>query len=306
MDDQILVFRPGALGDTILTVDALAALRVRFPSSAIELIGNADAASLLLRSGLVDAVCSFEASEVGALFQSRPRIAGRWQGANVVISWMRATQVADAFQAKTPARVVFALPESGGPAEHIADHLVHTLAPLGVALAATQQLALLRAVDVEAFDVSSPEASQLEQSWRKAVIHPGSGSTRKNWPARRYARLADGLSSRGWQVTWTAGPADEPVISEVRQMTAGPMRVLRPRNALHLASIIAATDLYVGNDSGVTHLSARLGVPTIAIFGPTSPRGWGPRGPHVQVISTNGGGWPSVEDIRGRIERFAD
>ncbi|MBM2809946.1 MAG: rfaC 1 [Chloroflexi bacterium] len=305
MNEQILVFRPGALGDTILTVDALAALRVRFPSSAIELIGNADAASPLLRSGLLDSVCSFDAAAVGALFQSQPRVSGRWEGADVVISWMHATQVAEAFQTRTAARIVFAPPETDGPPMHVADHLVQTLAPLGVTSAGTEQLALLSTVNEGPFNVSSPQASR-RRSLRNAVIHPGSGSVRKNWPAERYAKLGERLSSHGWHVTWTAGPADEAVIEEVSKRTAGPIRILRPRSALNLASIIAAADLYLGNDSGVTHLSARLGVPTIAIFGPTSPRVWGPRGPRVQIISTEGGGWRSVDDVWGPVVKFGD
>jgi ADP-heptose:LPS heptosyltransferase len=104
-----------------------------------------------------------------------------------------------------------------------------------------------------------------------AVIHPFSGSPRKNWPLEKYRALASKLE-RVMPVRWCAGPEDPPL-----------------ENAVHiddlydLACWLARARLYIGNDSGVTHLAAAVGTPVLALFGPTDPGVWAPRGPNVRV-----------------------
>lgn len=98
-----------------------------------------------------------------------------------------------------------------------------------------------------------------------AVIHPFSGSARKNWPLERFRAVAQILSRR-MPVYWCAGPEEEM-----------PEAVRFPD--LHgLSRWLAAAGVYLGNDSGVSHLAAACGVPVVALFGPTDPRVWAPRG----------------------------
>lgn len=102
-----------------------------------------------------------------------------------------------------------------------------------------------------------------------AVIHPFSGSPRKNWPLERYRELS-GRSP--FPVRWCAGP---------EEMLDGAVRIA---DLWELASWIAGTRGYIGNDSGITHLAAATGVPVVAIFGPTDPALWAPRGDNVRVV----------------------
>jgi heptosyltransferase III len=99
-----------------------------------------------------------------------------------------------------------------------------------------------------------------------AVLHPFSGSLRKNWPLDRFEQLA-GRLSRDMTVEWAARPD-----------------WVRFENLDELGIWLAGARLYVGNDSGVTHLAAAAGVPTVALFGPTDPRMWAPRGERVRVV----------------------
>jgi ADP-heptose:LPS heptosyltransferase len=103
------------------------------------------------------------------------------------------------------------------------------------------------------------------------VLHPFSGSPRKNWALNLYRELAMRLPFR---TEWTAGPEEEL-----------PEAVRFPSLA-ELGSWIQAARLYIGNDSGITHLAAAVGVPTLALFGSSSPRNWEPRGDHVTVLHT--------------------
>ncbi len=101
------------------------------------------------------------------------------------------------------------------------------------------------------------------------VLHPFSGSRKKNWPLERFQELAAEL---GESVRWLAGPEDA-LPGAVRFSDLG-----------ELANWLAGARGYIGNDSGITHLAAAVGTPTLALFGPTDPRLWGPRGEHVRYL----------------------
>jgi heptosyltransferase III len=100
------------------------------------------------------------------------------------------------------------------------------------------------------------------------AIHPFSGSARKNWPLERYQELVGRLE---WPVEWCTE-------------LDGTVRI---DNLYELACWLATARMYIGNDSGITHLAAAVGVPVVGIFGPTDPAVWAPRGENVRVVSGN-------------------
>ena len=104
-----------------------------------------------------------------------------------------------------------------------------------------------------------------------AVIHPFSGSARKNWPLPRFRAIAAQLE-RVMPVKWCAGEEDPPLPDAVRI-----------DDLYELACWLAKARLYIGNDSGITHLAAAVGTPVFALFGPTDPEVWAPRGQNVRV-----------------------
>lgn len=105
-----------------------------------------------------------------------------------------------------------------------------------------------------------------------AAIHPFSGSARKNWPIERFRELAERLTI---PVEWCAGP--EEVLENA----------LRFDNLWDVACWLASARVYIGNDSGITHLAAAVGTPVVAIFGSTDPAIWGPRGERVEIVCGN-------------------
>ncbi len=113
------------------------------------------------------------------------------------------------------------------------------------------------------------------------AIHPFSGGARKNWPLERFQDVAAGL---GMPVRWCAGP--EEVLPEA----------IRFDDLYELALWLARARLYIGNDSGITHLAAAVGTATVAVFGPTDAAVWGPRGERVCVTSS-ANGWPGAEEV---------
>jgi heptosyltransferase-2 len=112
-------------------------------------------------------------------------------------------------------------------------------------------------------------------------LHPGSGSLRKNWPADRFAALV-ALVSRDRPWLLVEGPADAAPAAELARVPrACRAQGLPPRI---LGALLSQAGAYVGNDSGVTHLAAAWGAPTLGLFGPTSPDVWAPLGPRVSTL----------------------
>jgi heptosyltransferase III len=105
-----------------------------------------------------------------------------------------------------------------------------------------------------------------------AAIHPFSGSAKKNWPLDRFRAFARELE-RTMPVRWCRGREDPPLGDAVRI-----------DDLWELAQWLASAEVYVGNDSGITHLAAAVGTPVLAFFGPSDPAVWAPRGPEVQIV----------------------
>lgn len=119
------------------------------------------------------------------------------------------------------------------------------------------------------------------------VIHPGSGAVSKCWPAERFARLIEHYHALGRPVQVVIGEV------EIERGSLPPQTLENLRRAgelvehadlMELSEVISRAALFIGNDSGPTHLAAQLGIPTLALFGPTDPRIWAPVGPAVRVL----------------------
>ena len=110
-----------------------------------------------------------------------------------------------------------------------------------------------------------------------AVIHPFASSVAKRWPLENFRDVARGL---GIPVQWCVGPEED--LEDA----------VRFENLYELACWIAKARLYIGNDSGISHLAAAVGTPVIAIFMATDPKVWAPRGARVRVLQR-----PSVGEV---------
>jgi heptosyltransferase III len=280
---RILVLRPGAIGDTLLTIPALSLLRCYYPAAKIDVVGNRPTLRLAQEWGLADAVDAFGAAWVGDLFgdEPTPALRERLQHYDLGIVWMHAVDPARDLAARLEvAGVRRAVPLVSFPAtgsqRHVADHLVDTLVELGI----SEPQALLAP--------SSPP--RIDAGWdasnhhRLAVLHPGAGARRKRWPAERYAELGERLIAQGYSLAVTSGPADEEAVATLQASLRQPIQLLAGLDLRDLAAILARAGLVIGNDSGITHLAALGGVPTVAILGPFDPAYWAPIGPRVAVV----------------------
>jgi heptosyltransferase III len=240
-----LVIRPGAIGDFILSLPALEYLGTEF----LEVWVNGPNVPLVQ---FADRVRSIASTGLDLLGVSDPpeRLLEELRNFDSIISWYGANR--PDFRALTESlRLPFTFHEAlPNPGIHATDfYLGQVGAPLGVIPS-----------------ISCPVAPE-----NVAVIHPFSGSPRKNWSLEKFRSLAHGLE-RHMPVYWCSGPEDPPLAAAVHIT-----------DLYELACWLAKARLYIGNDSGITHLAAAVGTPVLALFGPSDPTVWAPRGAHVRV-----------------------
>jgi len=273
---KILVLRGGALGDFIVTLPALALLRARWPEARIDLIGNATAAQLVIGGpnagrSLLDAGHSQHEARWSELFADGEggALSGKlraWLGEfDLVINhW---PDPDGAVREKLPVRAgqIFlsanALPARAPAAAHYCEPL--------------------RELGLEAKEFWVPlERRVADGAPRPVAIHAGSGSPRKNWPIDRWRELCAWLRrEHAAELLLVAGEADARV-----EALADLGHIARRLPLAKLATALARCALFIGHDSGVSHLAAACRVPGVLLFGPTDPAMWAPPAPHVRVI----------------------
>jgi ADP-heptose:LPS heptosyltransferase len=121
------------------------------------------------------------------------------------------------------------------------------------------------------------------------VLAPGSGGRAKCWPRPHWLQLAGALAARGERLEVLVGPAELERDDPRRWPWPAPVAAVVEPDLVPVAERLRQARAFVGNDSGTSHLAALLGVPTVAIFGPSDPAVFAPLGPRVRVL---GGGDP--------------
>jgi len=120
---------------------------------------------------------------------------------------------------------------------------------------------------------------------KKILIHPGSGSHLKNWPIQYFLKLERLLSDDGFEPVFILGPAEDRAAEIFLQNGVSEKKIMQLFDLLKLVDVLKTGGAFIGNDSGVSHLAAFIGLPTLVIFGPTQPLRWCPMGRHVAALS---------------------
>jgi heptosyltransferase-2 len=117
-----------------------------------------------------------------------------------------------------------------------------------------------------------------------AVVAPGAVGPSKRWPAAAYAALAGQLCGQGFSVWVIGGPQEDALAGEICAGAPSHCRDLTGADLRNAILALAAADVAISNDSGLLHVAAAIGTPSIGIFGPTSPWHWAPLNPLAAVI----------------------
>jgi ADP-heptose:LPS heptosyltransferase len=282
-----LVVRTGALGDVLLLRRAVATLNAA--GHRVLLVAPGSAGKALVGGG---------PSEVArCLPAERADLATLWAPGGEPPALLRTALGPEplAYAASADTDLAANLARLGGPVltcapappegVHASDWLARPLESIGLPVA--RQVAPL-AFSRGEVSTAGPWLDRLPE--RFLALHPGSGSPRKNWPPGRFADLARALVPTGPFLA-VRGPADEQAAEPLLGLPNAVLADgLHPRQ---LGALLARAGLFVGNDSGVTHLAAAAGAPTIALFGATDPAQWAPIGSVVRVVRAE-----TVEAVR--------
>jgi glycosyl transferase family 9 (putative heptosyltransferase) len=237
------------------------------------------AGSALLGPGPAEAqeLLSWESTETASLFTdggaSSP-LRERLAAFDAAVAYTRSADLARNLGAAIP-RVIVHDPTPPAGAGHAARWLARPLSSLGVSCA-DDEPPTFRATAAEREEAA---ALRRDLPQRFLALHPGSGGVSKSWPTDRFARLVHALGADRFLLI--EGPADAQAADALRGGGAVTARGVPPRA---LGALLADAAAFVGNDSGVTHLAAAWGAPTVALFGPTDPGVWAPVGPRVTIV----------------------
>lgn len=293
---NILVIRPGALGDFILTLPVLAYLRRKYPQAHIEIMGYPSIAEIAAGRYYADKVFRFDHPEVAYLFLKdallSEGLSRHLSGFDMIVSFLSNDVLIENLKRASSGYVLSHDPlPKANEATHIIDHLLSALGPPQAEEDVTPEERTPRIFLTEedrqwASDFLNKH--RINRSTPTVALHPGSGSRKKCWPVESFVHLALHLRKElEAQLLLVSGPADEEATRYFLNHVPVQAPALYNLPPPKLASLLETCALFLGNDSGITHLAAATGTATVALFGPTDPAVWGPRGKGVKIIQGN-------------------
>jgi ADP-heptose:LPS heptosyltransferase len=278
---NVLIFQTGGLGDFVLTWPFAVALGRIYPQARIIYVTHQQKGDLARR------VLRLEATdiEIGwhGLFRDQASLPA---AQNSLLASARAVYTFLPVTPQWTANVQRLSPEvrlieidaklPAGFEGHLTDRIAQSLQNYPPEREAMQQL--LRSIQDRGIGFRPAGGGDV-------VIHPGSGSRDKCWPIDRFVQLAMALKEQGRSVRFVTGEVEHD------RWTAGELERLEAVGShrscatyLELLDELYKAAIFIGNDSGPAHLAGIIGLPTIALFGPTNPANWKPLGPKVQTL----------------------
>lgn len=264
--EKLFVFsHRGALGDFIMTWPALVTLRWKFSDHRFVGIGKPDYLKLAAEMGLVDDAYDCESREFLPFF-SGDMLPRALEGITSALLWMEEEpKLRNLLHQKCSGPFHIHPPFPAAGQEHAMDYHSQCLPYFSLPAVPEEDLYL--------------PLETVRQNY--ALVHPGSGSKDKNYDPEFYAFLANELKSKRYPDTRIVlGPAER----ELKPVFASRFPVIEPQDAPALARLLSQATLFVGNDSGVSHLAAVLGTKTLALFKGQNYVQWGVRGRDAQNL----------------------
>jgi heptosyltransferase-3 len=280
---RILVIRGGAIGDFILTMPALKLLRDAFSSAHLEVLGYKHIIALAAMSGYVNATRSIEYARLSSFFSRDGELASElvayFGNFQQVISYLFDPDeiFANNLRRAGVRKLIVASPKITDQ-EHAARQLARPL----------ERLALY--LDNPAAIISPNEERKVDPAL--VALHPGSGSETKNWPLARWAALAESLLSAraDRRLLLIGGEADDERVAQLGLLLPDDkLQCAQNLSLPELAARLQNCALFLGHDSGISHLAAAVGTPALLLFGPTDPAIWAPSNENVRVLRAPAG-----------------
>ncbi len=285
---RILVIRGGALGDFILTLPAIAALRRQFPDAYLEVLGYPHIVQLAVAGGLVDHAQSIEARPLAGFFARNGELSEKlveyFSDFDLIISYLYdPDEIFRTNVGRCTAAQFIGGPHRPGPGcrVHAAELYLQPL----------ERLAILEADPVPRLRIGPtavfPQPLATRTSSAPALaLHPGSGSELKNWPETRWAELLELLvHSSPFNLLLVGGEAEGERLQRLAAaLPPSRTRVAQSLPLAKLAGLLSQCAGFIGHDSGISHLAAALGLPGLVLWGETDAAIWRPPSESIRLL----------------------
>jgi ADP-heptose:LPS heptosyltransferase len=326
---RVLAMKFYGLGNIALVLPVLETLRRAVPDVEIDFLTLPGNASLLAQSGLVRRVLTVDVTSLGSFVRAAAQLPATLArgGYDTVLDFEQFLKISTVFAYLTGAPRRIGLATEGQrrgallstrvaytDTEHTAELYARLVAPFGVAWPPSEQWHL--PVPQAARDAAWARLAEagVRPDARVVVLHVGTGPNfssfpLKRWEAERFAALADALLARHRVVVafTGVGPDERALVAQVIAGMRHPGIDLCDRlDVAALTGLLADAALVVSNDTAVMHLAGLVGAPVVALFGPTSPRSYGPRSDHALVYYSAPYCSPCITNYNLKISRCTD
>ncbi len=296
---KILVLESHLIGDSIMTIPVLRALKERFPSACIDVLGNTWASDLLKDQGYVRQVVTV--SIPWATYDYSPRnlltigrtlfrlrryhydlsIDPRGDMRNNFLMWIIAATRRLGYAITGGAYFLTDIaPALAGPV-HLAVHRLAVLSPLGIDALDQKPILSVPRSDQEHAARLLRECGVRQ---RFVVIHPGASCQERKWTTDKHVELIRRLHRAGVEVVVTGGPRDTNELNEIRRVARAPIATLQV-SLMEFAAILMLSSASITMDSGAAHIGAAVSCPVIVLYGKADPRVVRPLGSTVHIIT---------------------
>jgi heptosyltransferase-3 len=279
---RIIVIHHGALGDVVATFPSLLRLKKLYGSLSIICQGNIG--QLAQEFNIADKWFPLEASAFATLYSSHidPNVKNILRSYGKVILFSRSRSLERTLSSVSENEVYGIPPRPDLDQKiHVTQHILSHLVRFRLLEKSDEDMRIALSSSV----YSDRRSTQYDPS--RIIIHPGSGSRKKCWPISNFAKVYSSLKADDKQPEFILGPAEYDLHDILVQSSRGTAKVHRLDSLKDLTELLKTGNGFIGNDSGVSHLAAFIGLPTVAVFGPSDPETWKPMGRTVKVVQSD-------------------
>jgi heptosyltransferase III len=302
---RAVILQPGALGDCILTLPLVKLVKEALNLGGVDLVGHAEYVGILPERTCVDGIRSIDSAELHRLFveparfdpADRDPLIHMFADYSWIITFLgepgsdfEQNLIFTANCSRSAEVVTLPLKPPRGERRHIAEiYTEHFARQSGLPLEKAQvdhKGVLIRVTEGDRDrGVELLEQTGIDVSKRLVVIHPGSGGQKKCWHLENFLNVARTLRGPEVEVVFLLGPAEiERLRPSEKVHIHGVTRCIAHLSLPQVVGLLSCADAFLGNDSGVSHLAAGMGLRTVVLFGPTDPAIYQPIGPRVTVV----------------------
>ena len=302
---RALIIQPGAIGDCILTLPLAKFMKESLGLGSVDILGNVEYIGMLPARTIVDSVRSMETVDLHRLFAEpkafhlpdRDPLISFFSQYSWIVTFLgepggsfEKNLIFTVYCGRSAEVVSLALKPPEGFEGHLAEfHIKELVGQAGLVVKVRPYKVSEQLINSSDADTNKGrellQDANVDLSKKLVVIHPGSGGKSKCWHLENFLAVARKLAAKNIEVVFLLGPAeqerfDKSAINEINKTGKCISNLPLPE----VVGLLSWAWAFAGNDSGITHLAAGMGIETIAIFGPSNPNIYRPVGPKVTIL----------------------